>query len=100
MKIKTFVPVRGFHTQTKREWKTASFSGELVSFEEDILKLKKDFIQWEVPFSEVKMAQRVFLLPEPHNQVKQKPKKTKAKKAGKREVAHVSRIFVQFGSCY
>lgn len=86
IKIKTFEPVRGVHTQTKREWRTASFTGELISFEGDILKLQKEFVQWEVPFLQVKMAQRVFLLPDSSHQVKhtkRKSKKTKRKKRGR-----------------
>ena len=85
VKITAYEPVTALNSQTKREWKTHSFSGKLLSFKEDVLTFKKDCIYLEVPFSQIKSAQVVFLLPQPVNQVKQsRHKKAKAKKSGKR----------------
>ena len=85
VKIIAHEPVTAVNSQTKREWETLSFSGQLHSFKEDILTLNRDCIYLEVPFLQIKSAQVVFLLPQLVNQVKQsRRKKTKAKKSGKR----------------
>ena len=90
MRITAFSSGKAVNTQTKREWKVSSFSGILISFEGEILKLKKDFIYWEISYKQVKQARLVFLLMESSDRDK-KPrrgkttaKKTKIKKQKKR----------------
>lgn len=86
MKVTAISPAKAVHIQTKREWKTSSFSGKLISFEENILKLSKGFIYWEVPYSQIKQARLVFMLPELNNQIKKsKPGKTTQKKVKDRK---------------
>lgn len=80
VKITAFLPTRAFDTQTKREWETRAFSGRLAELKEDSVKLIKGFIEWEVPFTEIKQARVVFLLPAKAHQVKQSRRRRKAKK--------------------
>lgn len=90
VRITAFSHGRAVNIQTKREWKISSFSGTLISFEEDILKLRKDSVYWEVSYKQIKQARLVFVLMEPDNQVKKSRhgkityKKIKAKKLKKR----------------
>ena len=90
IKVTAFSTGRAINIQTKREWKVSSFSGTLVSFEEDILKLKKDFVYWEVSYKQIKQARLILLLLGSGGQVKKstngkiRTKKIKTKKLKKR----------------
>ena len=81
VKITALSPGRGNCGKTGEKFKAFSFSGKLISCQEDkltredILTLKKNKILWKIPYNQIKQARVVFLLPHPPKTVKKAEQK-------------------------
>ena len=68
IKITAFSPGRGSCGQTGEEFQAFSFSGRLISCQEDpaeredMITLKKNKTLWKIPYNQIKQARIVFLL--------------------------------------
>lgn len=77
-------PVKVHNTKTGKSFFTQSFTARLLSFSEENLYLKKDFMEYSIPFLNIKSAQIIFETIK--NNIKTKKKNHKLKS----EVSHVS----------
>ena len=70
MKVITTSPVKAQNTKTGMSFLSMSFTANLISVSSENLNLKKDFMEWSVPFSEVRSAKLLFKPPQSSKQKK------------------------------
>ena len=64
IRLQTSSPVKSENKLTKKVSYSESLKAKLISFSDGILKLEEEEREWQIPFSQVKSAQVVFISPE------------------------------------
>ena len=80
IKVITFVPIVVWDKKSQREIQSQSITAELMSIKDEEIQLKEINREWVIPFSKIKTAHIVFLLPKKATKKSIKQEKLKTNK--------------------